>query len=387
MKSYAQLLEETDDWILGRKTGVGGRSRGGSSYWRHYSSYRGSSGGGGGGGGGSLKKGFGLENLTAAAQGLPEVMIKIPRRKGYSNGLKGIANNLDYISRNGELDLEDNQGNLISGKSEINDLLLEYEMLGIAQESKYKEALNVVLSMPPNTDPERLKDAVRDFAKETFPDNRWVMVQHLDTTHPHCHLNVLMRDKYGKRLNPRKNDLYEWRLRFAEKLREHGIQCAATRRQHRGKYQKAEQAVPRHIRQRGGQSWVFRQHAEELMTALENNAYPSSPFLQQQLATQGVIVSEYGKIAQELYKLGYGKEAAMISRLKKQVENGDMRTSMQIAFDKAREKQQGQPETAVGNSQKQQTRSESQSTKPTQQTATQGGISLSKNNKDKGIDI
>ena len=171
-------------------------------------------------------------------------------------------------------------------------------------------------------------------------------------------------------------------MRFAEKLREHGIQCAATRRQHRGKYQKAEQAVPRHIRQRGGQSWVFRQHAEELMTALENNAYPSSPFLQQQLATQGVIVAEYGRIAQELYKLGYGKQAAMISRLKKQVENGDMRTSMQIAFDKAKEKQQArQPET-------QQT-ALSGSLKPTQtqQTATNGGFSLSKNKKDKGMDI
>ncbi|MBO4576369.1 MAG: relaxase/mobilization nuclease domain-containing protein [Neisseriaceae bacterium] len=383
--SYSELLEDTDDWVLGKKTGASA-NRGGKGrrlHWQHshYHNYRSN---GGGGGGGSLKKGFGLENLIAAAQGLPEVMIKIPRRKGYSNGLKGIANNLDYISRNGDLDLEDNNGNIISGKSEINDLLLEYEMLGIEEDSKYKEALNVVLSMPPNTDPERLKDAVRDFAQETFAHHRWVMVQHLDTDHPHCHLNVLMRDKYGNRLNPRKNDLYKWRLRFAEKLREHGIQCAATRRQHRGKYQKAEQGVPRHIRQRGVSSWVYAEQAKTLMKALEDNQRPSSPFLQQQLATQGVIVAEYGRIAQELYKLGYGKQAAMISRLKKQVENGDMRTSMQIAFDKAKEKQQvRQPET------QQTVLSGSPKVEQTQQTADKGGISLSdkgKNN-DKPIDI
>lgn len=344
--SYAQLQKDIDDWLLGKKHRIIKPKQGGGIYW-HSS---------GSGGGGSRKKplqqGFGLKNLISAAQGKPEVMVKIPRRKGYSNGLKGIKNNLDYISRNGELDLEDNEGNIISGKSEINELLEEYSNLGIEEESKYKEALNVVLSMPPNTDPKKLKDAVREFAQETFPDNRWVMVQHLDTDHPHCHLNVLMRDKYGNRLNPRKNDLYKWRLLFAEKLRERGIECAATRRQHRGKYQKAEQGVPKHIRQRGANSWVYGEQAKTLIKALENNDRPISPFLQEQLATQGVIVAEYGRIAQELYKLGYGKEAAMIARLKDQVESADMRTSMQIAFDKAREKQQGQPEILSGSSQK-----------------------------------
>ena len=60
--------------------------------------------------------------------------------------------------------------------------------------------------------------------------------------HPHVHLCVLMRDTYGQRLNPRKNDLFEWRVRFAEKLREEGVECAATKRQHRGKILKLKMA-------------------------------------------------------------------------------------------------------------------------------------------------
>jgi hypothetical protein len=49
-----------------------------------------------------------------------------------------------------------------------------------------------------------------------------------EPAHPHVHLCVLMRDEFGQRLNPRKNDLFEWRLRFAEKMREQGMPCAAT---------------------------------------------------------------------------------------------------------------------------------------------------------------
>ena len=330
------LHKNVDDWLLGKKNRIIKPKQGGGFSWHAYGSS-------GGGRKKPLKQGFGIKNLTAAAQNKPEVMVKIPQRHGSSNGLKGIKNNLDYISRNGELDLEDNNGNIISGKSEINDLLLEYEMLGIEEESKYKEAINVVLSMPPNTDPVALKNAVREFAKETFPDNRWVMVQHLDTDHPHCHLNVLMRDKFGIRLNPRKNDLYEWRLRFAEKLREHGIECAATRRQHRGKYQKAQSGIVRHIRDRGGYSTVLAQQAMELAKAIKEEKRPTSPFLQKQLETQKIIVEEYGALAKELFKLGYKKEARLISLLRKQVEDGDLSTSAQQEYDKAMANRNIQP--------------------------------------------
>ena len=141
--SINALHKNVDDWLLGKKNRIIKLKQGGGFYW-HASN----------GGGGSRKKplqqGFGLKNLTAAASGKPEVVVKIPRRHGVSNGLKGIKNNLDYISRNGDLDLEDQDGNLISGKSEINQRLKEYALSGIPQESNRREALNIVLSMPKN---------------------------------------------------------------------------------------------------------------------------------------------------------------------------------------------------------------------------------------------
>lgn len=342
--SITALHKNVDDWLLGKKNRIIKPKQGGG--FRFYTSNN-----SGGGRKKPLQQGFGVKNLTSAALQQPEVMVKIPQRHGCSNGLKGIKNNLDYISRNGDLDLEDQDGNIISGKSEINQRLKEYALSGIPQESNRREALNIVLSMPPGTDPVALKDAVREFAKEEFANHRWVMVQHLDTDHPHCHLNVLIEDDYGNRLNPRKQDLWEWRLRFAEKLREQGVECTATRRQHRGKYRKAENGVVRHIRDRDGMSKVLAKQAQELAQALSEQKRPTSPFLKKQLETQKIIVEEYGILAQELYKLGYKKEARLISQLRKQVEQGDMDTQMQKAYDKAM--QNRQPETAIDISQNQ----------------------------------
>ena len=326
--SLSSLHQSVDDWLLGKRNrSIKPQSGGGSfRFYNHSSS-----------GKKPLKQGFGLKNLTSAARKLPEVMVKLPKRHGSSNGLKGIQNNLDYISRNGDLDLEDQDGNKISGKSDINRKIEEYRLSGIPEQGKRREALNIVLSMPPGSDPVALKDAVRAFAKEEFEHHRWVMVQHLDTSHPHCHLNVLIEDDYGRRLNPRKQDLFEWRLRFAEKLREQGVECTATRRQHRGKYRKTEDGVIRHIQDRGGKSWVLEQQAHQLAQAIATQNRPTSPFIKKQLETQKIIVEEYGKLAHELYRLGYKQEAKLIAVLRKEVENGDMRSEMQMKYDKAME--------------------------------------------------
>ena len=110
-----------------------------------------------------------------------ELIIKRPKRNGYCVKLEDIRNTLYYISRNGELELEDCNGYLISGKTKINKLPLY----------KVKESEHIVLSMLPNTDPAVLEKTVRDFAQETFTNEYWVMVRHSDTSHPHCHLIVL----------------------------------------------------------------------------------------------------------------------------------------------------------------------------------------------------
>ena len=281
-----------------------------------------------------LKAGFGVANLKAAALKHPEVMVKIPTRKSAnSKGMKGIRNHVDYISRNGELALEDRDGNLISGKKEINEFLKGWKNLNIPEKSKYKEALNVVLSMPAGTDPVAVKNAARTFAEEQFEKHEYLFVQHLDQQHPHVHICVLMRDEQGKRMNPRKNDLFEWRVRFAEKLREEGVVCAATRRQHRGRTQKPENSRLRRMRKRGSPANVHKLEALELLEALKNNDRPKHPFLKETMQTRGIIVEKYGLIARELYKMGNKEEARILSKLAKEVNQAGFTTQPQQRFD------------------------------------------------------
>ena len=273
--------------------------------------------------------------IVRAAFKSPEVVVKIPKRHGSSNGLQGILGNLDYISRNGHLDLENQDGELISGKTEINSLILDYAAMGIKEDSNRREALNVVLSMPPATPPDAVKDAVREFAKETFSHHQWVMVLHTDTDHPHCHLNILLQGNHGKRLNPNLKMLQEWRERFAEKMMEQGVAATATKRQQRGKFNKSENNTIRHIQNRGATAFVKQQQIDEIIDALTDNQRPKNPYLKEILDSKNIVEEQYAHLAKTLYKQGFKNEASMISQLRRSLQQSDTRSQMQKKYDAA----------------------------------------------------
>ena len=166
----------------------------------------------------------------------PEVMVKI---SGNSKSMAKLTNHVDYISRNGKVEIEDQDGSTYTGKGAVSDILRDWgdsqSIPDTEEEGRLRETMNIVLSMPEGTDRDALKKAARDFALEAFDGREWFMAEHRDTSHPHVHLCIKMADDYGHRLNPRKNDIQIWREQFAEKLNEHGIEANATKRQVRGK--------------------------------------------------------------------------------------------------------------------------------------------------------
>ncbi|EAY67561.1 Type IV secretory pathway VirD2 component [Burkholderia dolosa AU0158] len=172
--------------------------------------------------------------LKATTKKVPEVVVKI---SGGGRGMKAIRAHLDYISRNGEVVLENQDGDKLVGSDDIRYLKreLQHGGFGIPEDSTVREAFNIVFSMPPGTDRAAVHDSVRALAADEFGgDFRYVFACHTDEAHPHVHLCVMARSNDGTRLNPRKADLQSWRESFAEHLREHGIEANATRRQARG---------------------------------------------------------------------------------------------------------------------------------------------------------
>ncbi|KAE8755340.1 relaxase/mobilization nuclease domain-containing protein [Paraburkholderia madseniana] len=192
--------------------------------------------------------------LARTLKRTPEVMVKITNKASSAQGIGAVRRHLRYISRNGQVDLEDQNGDKISGVDALRDLTKTWQLggWGIPDTSTRREVFNILLSMPPGTNRQAVRDAARDFAALEFGDGRaYVFAAHDDEAHPHVHLSVQVRGPDGRRLNPRHNDLQRWREYFAERLRAHGVEANATSRRTRGVTQRSPKPAVVHMMERG----------------------------------------------------------------------------------------------------------------------------------------
>jgi type IV secretory pathway VirD2 relaxase len=201
---------------------------------------------------GSAGTGQGVRaRLARIASRAPEVMVKVTGRTRDPGGLRA---HLDYISRNGALEIEDRDGAVVAGRAAVKELAEDWSEAALADPRRRVTtpfSLSVMLSMPAGTDPTAVRDAARAFAREVFADRfDYVFALHTDADHPHVHIAVRALGDHGERLNPKKADLEAWRQVFAQALRDRGVEAEATPRRARGVTRKAERAPLRRIRER-----------------------------------------------------------------------------------------------------------------------------------------
>ena len=189
--------------------------------------------------------------LIRLANRAPEVMVKVTGRTRDPAHLRA---HLDYISRNGALELEGRDGAFVVGRGEVQELAMAWTTAQLADRGTRSDAPfshSLVLSMPAGTDPVALRDAARAFAVDVFARGHdYVFTLHTDTPRPHVHLSICSRGDAGQRLNPKKADLELWRQVFAERLRERGVEAEATPRRARGVTRKAERGPVARMRRR-----------------------------------------------------------------------------------------------------------------------------------------
>ena len=189
--------------------------------------------------------------LTRLVNKAPEVMVKIT---GRTRDPRGLRAHLDYISRNGQLELEDRVGAILTGRSDVKDLAEDWSASAMADRRRRANSpitLSLMLSMPVGSDPTKVRDAARAFAVNIFAgEHDYVFALHADAPHPHVHMAICSRGDAGQRLNPKKADLEHWRQVFAQALRDLGVEAEATPRRARGVTRRAERAPLRRIRER-----------------------------------------------------------------------------------------------------------------------------------------
>jgi hypothetical protein len=170
---------------------------------------------------------------ATVVQRAPQVMVKVT---GGGRGMAAIAAHFRYISKNGQLQIEDDRGVARGGQEVVKDLVEQWRHSGslIPENGHRREAFNIMLSMPNGTEAQIVLNAAREFAQAELRGHRYVMVLHQHQANPHVHLSVRAESMLGERLNPRKADLHRWRETFAEKLRGWGVEAEATRQATRG---------------------------------------------------------------------------------------------------------------------------------------------------------
>jgi hypothetical protein len=240
----------------------------------------------------------GLKTISRITTRTPEVMVRISSK---ARGAKQVLSHLQYITRDGKLMAEDEHGRDIDGKAMVKDIAsawMEGSMLG--RRSNSRDTVNIILSMPPNTDRDKLLAAARQFARLTFGGSHsYILVRHDDTEHPHCHLAVRSLGVNGRRLNPKRNDLQDWRTVFADACRQQGLAAEATPRRIRGVVRKPMKQAVLHA-DRARRSTVQRAKVRDALNAMAHAETQVSEHEQAALNAQQQARMDWQKLAEQL---------------------------------------------------------------------------------------
>lgn len=238
--------------------------------------------------------------LVSTVRKAPEVMVKI---SGGGRGMPQVAAHLSYISRNGQVELENENGEVVLGREALRDLRDEWQFgqYGIPEVGRYKQAFNIVLSMPPGTDRAAVKRAARDFATRQFGGNHpYVFAEHADEAHPHVHLCVKAMGDDGTRLNPRKADLQRWREEFAQSLWEQGVAANATRRVARGVVRKGIRQEVYQMERRGHATTAMADQRCAVAEELQGKHSSPNPLKHVIDQSRKRVIASYGEAARLL---------------------------------------------------------------------------------------
>ena len=185
-----------------------------------------------------------IEFISRTVHRTPEVMVKMLNQGG--TGLGAVGRHINYLDRDGELEIHTDEGERLKGKG-ADEVLIDDWDLDLEEKRRTAELKprtmgkppklvhKILFSMPAGTPPQKVLAAVKEFARAEFEaKHRYAMVLHTDEPHPHVHMVVKAMGNDGKRLNIRRDTLRYWRQEFARHLREQGVAANATDRQVRG---------------------------------------------------------------------------------------------------------------------------------------------------------
>jgi hypothetical protein len=254
-----------------------------------------------------------VEQIRRTVRRTPEAVVKVLPRA--SNDLKAVGKHLDYIGRNGELELETDDGERLSGRRgteildgwdlDIDDVRRQGALAATTGRQLPKLVHKLMFSMHAGTPPDKVLGAVRNFSREEFwGQHRYALVLHTDEPHPHVHLVLKAVDEHGVRLNIKKATLRHWRSEFARNLRLLGVEANATERVVRGQCTKAKKDGIYRASLRGDSTCVRAQAEAVAAELLKANSHVE-PGKRTLVGTRRKIEKGWRTLADTLHMIGH----------------------------------------------------------------------------------
>lgn len=299
------------------------------------------------------------DQLRLTVRRAPEVVINVKGSRRAADddhaAIEGVLRYMMYISRNGRLRTVNELGDQVDGREAIRETHASWDLDMQRTRSGKNEPLhptfNIIFSMPAETDPDRILDAVAAVASDRFQGHQYLMAVHTQQTdpaddppaHPHVHLILRAEDHDGRRIHIRKGDLRTWREQFATELRARGIDANATSRAERGKSNKTMTGAEWHIQKRYKESLHSGKPAAppeakaarflEAAQELQDGQTQEKPWEIAMAARRRDVLRELNQNAARLRKEGDGELADEVDRFMQDMQPLDSeRRQMQRAL-------------------------------------------------------
>ncbi len=285
-----------------------------------------------------------VEQIRRTVQRAPEAVVKVLPRD--SNDFKAVGKHLEYIGRNGKLELETDDGVRLSGRVgrallddwdlDIDDVRRQATLAATKGRKPPKLGHKLMFSMPPGTAPDKVLGAVRNFAREEFwGQHRYAFTLHTDEPHPHVHLVLKSVSEQGVRLNIKKATLRHWRSEFARNLRLLGVEANATERAIRGETKNAKKDGIYRASLRGDSKYV-RAQAEAVAAELLKGNTRAEPGKRKLVETRKAVETGWRSLAGQLANEGHHRLAGDVQRFLDQMPPA--RTEREFVADELRQR-------------------------------------------------
>ena len=171
-----------------------------------------------------------LDQRARASRRLPQAVVKI---SSYSHSAGAVWDRVNYVGRDGELEVETANGELLD-QVEVEHMVERWSG-ETGERAGRRFAMSAVVSFPAGVDEEKATESARQFFQEAFADNHdYVFAAHTDAKQFHVHVVVQARGHDGKQIEINRDDIQDLRMLLAEKAREQGIELDASPRWARG---------------------------------------------------------------------------------------------------------------------------------------------------------